>query len=80
MVPLANCCSAANTAPPHLGHPRPGAALIDVVSGLQKGFACEICSSLQIAIMIKTFVLGYNILNTYVKPSVCKKPEPQAKP
>lgn len=33
-VPLANCCSAANTFPPHLGHPSPAAALIDVVSGL----------------------------------------------
>lgn len=33
-APLANCCSAANTFPPHLGHPSPSAALIDVVSGL----------------------------------------------
>lgn len=33
-VPLANCCSAAKTAPPHLGQPWPGGALIEVVSGL----------------------------------------------
>lgn len=33
-VPLANCCSAAKTIPPHLGHPCPGGALIEVVSGL----------------------------------------------
>lgn len=33
-VPLASCCSAANTAPPHRGQPWPGAALMAVVSGL----------------------------------------------
>ena len=32
--PLAKTNSAAKTAPPHLGHPWPGLALIEAVSGI----------------------------------------------
>ncbi len=33
-VPLASCCSAAKTLPPHLGQPSPDLALMEVVSAL----------------------------------------------
>jgi len=45
---LASICSAAKTAPPHLGHPWPSAALMQVVSVVTNGRAAERSSSLEI--------------------------------